>query len=83
MHSSASRETRQGAARKNNKSVPAFLQARCKQCGICTHFCPQSSLDTDEKGYPRLVDPSACTSCRICERLCPDFAIFMEDEGNG
>ncbi|MCZ7664163.1 MAG: 4Fe-4S binding protein [Thermoleophilia bacterium] len=64
---------------KKTGQIPVFDARRCKQCGICTHFCPTSAIRPDSSGSPKLVDPQACTSCRLCEQLCPDFAVEMTD----
>lgn len=79
MSSPQPKGTRERAEPQKARGLPQFIPERCKQCGICTHFCPQSCLDTDEAGYPRLIDPSACNACALCEKLCPDFAVFMRD----
>ena len=27
------------------KKLPVFTPARCKQCGICSHFCPTEAIE--------------------------------------
>lgn len=52
---------------------------RCKQCGLCIAFCPESVFDKafDESPIPaRLED---CIGCRQCVLRCPDFAIEVGD----
>jgi len=51
----------------------------CKNCGICTAFCPKGALKRDVEGIPFLADPEACVECRLCELLCPDFAISVKE----
>ena len=55
--------------------VPDFTRERCKQCGICAHFCPKGAIELDADQNPRLVHPEACTACMLCEYLCPDFGV--------
>lgn len=51
----------------------------CKNCGICTTFCPKKALQKDAEGIPFLADPEACIGCRLCELRCPDFAISVKE----
>jgi 2-oxoglutarate ferredoxin oxidoreductase subunit delta len=48
----------------------------CKQCGICTAFCPTGSLEMGPAG-PEWKFPDTCAGCRACELRCPDFAIEL------
>ena len=52
-------------------------RARCKRCGICSHFCPTGAIEVNKDGAPYLAHPEACTSCHLCERMCPDFVISL------
>jgi MinD superfamily P-loop ATPase len=49
------------------KKLPVFTPARCKQCGICSHFCPVEAIGVHDDGTPFLARPEACTSCGLCE----------------
>lgn len=69
------------------KKLPVFDLARCKQCGICAHFCPKGAIAYDGRGLPVLIEPAACTSCGLCEDMCPDWAVCLSlpqaGEGGG
>ena len=60
------------------KKLPVFDLVRCKQCGICGHFCPKNCIAFREDGYPYLADPEACTSCGMCQYMCPDWAVCVD-----
>lgn len=60
------------------KQLPQFSPKRCKQCGICAHFCALHAIGTDPNGMPYLAEPNACTSCGLCRDMCPDWAIALE-----
>jgi NAD-dependent dihydropyrimidine dehydrogenase PreA subunit len=81
-------EKKTGEAPPGSKAnLPDFTRERCKQCGICVHFCPKGALTLDAQNNPVLTDPEACNACRLCEYLCPDFGIKVrrdtEGEGDG
>jgi 2-oxoglutarate ferredoxin oxidoreductase subunit delta len=57
--------------------LPVFMLKRCKQCGICSHFCPTEALTLQKDGTPFLVRPEACNSCGLCEDMCPDWAVCL------
>ncbi len=60
-----------------------IISERCKSCGYCVKFCPNSVLaigkDVNSKGYEYVgaVNLASCTGCCICARMCPDGAIEM------
>lgn len=53
---------------------------RCKQCGICSYFCPKQVLAQSLGEYPEAAHQEDCIGCRLCELRCPDFAIEVEAE---
>ena len=59
------------------KKLPVFMLERCKQCGICAHFCPTEAIALQKDGTPFLARPEACTSCGLCEDMCPDWAVCL------
>ena len=54
-----------------------FYYRWCKQCGICTAFCPKGALALTAEGRPYLAHHELCNSCGLCEVLCPDFALSV------
>ncbi len=66
---------------KTTKQLPIFSRARCKRCGICSHFCPVEAIAVEADGMPYLADPDACTSCALCSDMCPDWAIYLAEAG--
>jgi 2-oxoglutarate ferredoxin oxidoreductase subunit delta len=59
------------------KKLPAFTLERCKNCGICSHFCPTDAIVVRDNGKPFLARPEVCTSCGLCEDMCPDWAVCV------
>lgn len=63
-----------------------IMEDRCKGCGFCVEYCPNTVLKISEKynakGYhpPELVDEHECRYCGFCQLVCPDFAIFCIEE---
>lgn len=53
-------------------------EKRCKQCGICSYFCPKKVFTQIKGHYPLVANPDACIGCKLCEMRCPDFAIEVE-----
>ncbi|MFP4458659.1 MAG: 4Fe-4S binding protein [Candidatus Zixiibacteriota bacterium] len=69
---------------KETSGKVILFDSWCKQCGICTHFCPTGALQVGEDGYPYLAHPEKCTLCGMCWRRCPDLAIVKgRNNGNG
>lgn len=59
------------------KQLPVFSLARCKRCGICSHFCPVGAIGVSDDGTPFLAKPEVCTSCGLCSDMCPDWAVSL------
>ena len=70
-----------GTPLSSKRNLPDFTRERCKQCGICVHFCPKGALTLDAQNNPVLTDPEACNACRLCEYLCPDFGVKVRRDG--
>jgi 2-oxoglutarate ferredoxin oxidoreductase subunit delta len=49
----------------------------CKDCGICTAFCPKKVFDANEFGSPTVAREPDCTGCMLCVYRCPDFALTV------
>jgi 2-oxoglutarate ferredoxin oxidoreductase subunit delta len=64
---------------KNKPHRVNIFKSWCKNCGICTAFCPKGALQRDAEGFPYVADPALCIGCRLCELRCPDFAIEVQD----
>ncbi|MGN0984479.1 MAG: 4Fe-4S binding protein [Gemmiger sp.] len=53
-------------------------EKNCKQCGICSYFCPKKVLSQTMGHCPVVEYPDACIGCKMCAMRCPDFAIEVE-----
>ncbi|MBQ9827227.1 MAG: 4Fe-4S binding protein [Lachnospiraceae bacterium] len=71
-----SRMTLTGEWRVNR---PVWDQDRCRQCLLCTPYCPDSSIPVEE-GKRLDFDLDHCKGCGICAKVCPFEAISMEKE---
>ncbi|MCD8005000.1 MAG: 4Fe-4S binding protein [Oscillospiraceae bacterium] len=60
--------------------VPRWDSGKCKQCLLCTPFCPDASIPVLE-GKRQDFDFDHCKGCGICAKVCPFGAIHMEKEG--
>ena len=60
--------------------VPRWEADKCKQCLLCTPFCPDASIPVLE-GKRQDFDFDHCKGCGICAKVCPFGAIHMEKEG--
>ncbi len=55
--------------------------ARCKACGLCSHYCPKGCFEQPEDlnalGYRpfRFREGADCTACGVCGTVCPDLAV--------
>ena len=58
----------------------------CKECGLCTHFCPQKVIVQSDRlnaaGYQsaEYKDNGECTGCAVCAIVCPEVAIEVYRE---
>jgi len=50
----------------------------CKNCGICTAYCPKGVFAEDELGRPYVAHPEKCIACGLCITRCPDFALSVK-----
>ncbi len=60
--------------------VPRWDRSKCKQCLLCTPFCPDASIPVRD-GKRAGFDYDHCKGCGICAKVCPFGAITMEKEG--
>ena len=59
--------------------VPRWNPGKCKQCLLCTPFCPDSSIPVAQLRRGEF-DYGHCKGCGICAKVCPFGAITMEQE---
>lgn len=59
-------------------SVPVYYKNRCKQCLLCTPYCPDSSIPVQD-GKRGEFDLEHCKGCGICAAVCPFGAIEMTE----
>ena len=63
------------------KKFRIFISEKnCKQCGICSYFCPKKVLEQKEGSCPQIIHPEECIGCKLCQMRCPDFAIEVEED---
>lgn len=62
-------------------NTPVWLADRCRQCLLCTPWCPDSSIPVNSAGKREDFDFMHCKGCGICAGVCPFQAIVMK-EGN-
>ncbi|MBN1256250.1 MAG: 4Fe-4S binding protein [Planctomycetes bacterium] len=71
-------ENKEVAKKKKNRDFKINIyRAWCKNCGICTAFCPTKAIVSDETGRPEIADASKCIGCFQCFQRCPDFCIAV------
>ncbi len=58
--------------------IPSWDQEKCKQCLLCTPFCPDSSIPVSE-GKRKDFDFDHCKGCGICYKVCPFGAIEWKE----
>ncbi len=58
--------------------MPIYYANRCKQCLMCTPYCPDSSIPVTD-GKRGDFDLEHCKGCGICAKICPFGAIEMTE----
>lgn len=58
--------------------IPYWDQTKCKQCLLCTPYCPDSSIPV-VNGKRQDFDYDHCKGCGICYSICPFKAIRWEE----
>ena len=59
--------------------TPVFIEDKCKQCLMCTPYCPDASIPVVE-GKRTDFDYDHCKGCGICINACPFDAIVWKEE---
>ena len=66
--------------RKRKTAIGISIQRKwCKNCGICTEFCPRKVFTAGLLDEPIVSAAELCTACRLCELRCPEFAITVTE----
>ena len=58
---------------------PVVDLKKCKKCGICEKFCPDSCIVVS-KDKGAIVNYDYCKGCMICMHECPFNAIEQQNE---
>jgi pyruvate ferredoxin oxidoreductase delta subunit len=58
--------------------IPSWDESKCKQCLLCTPFCPDSSIPVTD-GKRSDFDFDHCKGCGICYKVCPFGAIDWKE----
>ncbi len=53
---------------------PVIDLSHCTRCGLCNAYCPDSTIDLDDEGWPH-VDYEHCKGCMVCVAQCPTHTI--------
>jgi len=80
-----------GSSKKNFTGTwrtqrPHIIQNKCRRCGICWTFCPDSCfMIVEEKEDKKFkfrfaINYNYCKGCGICAKECPFKAIVMVEE---
>ena len=59
--------------------TPQWLKDKCKQCLLCTPFCPASAIPVRDSRRQDF-DYDHCKGCGICAKVCPFSAIEFKEE---
>src|SRR3989344_1997573 len=60
---------------KLSEQEPYIENEKCRKCGKCLHFCPESAFSFDNSnGFPE-INGRKCIRCLVCVELCPYSAI--------
>lgn len=70
--------SRSGGKTGKNFTIDIFRDW-CKNCGICSAFCPKGCIRMSEEGTPEIVEGAQCSGCGWCEVHCPDFAVSVRE----
>ncbi len=65
--------------RRKRKHTVLINEPWCKNCGICSEFCPTGALEDAGHGEPHITDMDLCNGCQLCVVRCPDFAVVVEE----
>jgi 2-oxoglutarate ferredoxin oxidoreductase subunit delta len=66
--------------KKKKAEINISIQRKwCKNCGICTEFCPRKVYTPGKLDEPIISAPELCLRCRLCELRCPEFAITVTE----
>jgi 2-oxoglutarate ferredoxin oxidoreductase subunit delta len=68
--------------RRKRKYTVLLNDTWCKNCGICSAFCPTGTLEDAGHGEPRITDMDLCNGCQLCVVRCPDFAVAVEERSS-
>lgn len=71
---------RSAGKKKKKKVIDISIQRKwCKNCGICTEFCPKKVYTPGKLDEPIISAAESCICCRLCELRCPEFAITVTE----
>lgn len=60
--------------------IPAWDEAKCKQCLLCYVACPDSSIPVSNSKRADF-DFDHCKGCGVCAKVCPFKAISIHSVG--